>query len=45
MEEDMRAYYFFMKFVRSFAIGFGCALITLVIVVAVAFAAYCMYFV
>lgn len=44
-EDDMRAYYFFMKFVRSFAIGFGCAMITLVIAGAAIFAAYCMFFV
>lgn len=44
-EDDMRAYYFFMKFIRSFGIGFGCALITLVIAAAAVFAAYCMFFV
>lgn len=40
----MRAYYFFMKFWRSFLIGFGCGLIALAVIAAVGFAVYCLYF-
>lgn len=41
----MRVHYFFMKFIRSFLIGFGCASAALVLIASAALAAYCMYFV
>ncbi len=40
----MRAYYFFMKFIRSFAIGFGCASAFLAVIAALVCAGYALYF-
>ena len=40
----MRAYYFFMKFWRSFLIGLGCGLAACGILAAAGLAVYCLYF-
>lgn len=42
---DMRFYHFFMKFIRSFGVGFLCGMITVGIILACAFACYCVFFV
>jgi len=41
----MRSHYFFMKFMRSFLIGFGCAMASLVVIAAVLAILYGIYFV
>ena len=40
----MRAYYFFMKFLRTFLIGFTCGTGAILFIAAAWFAVYCMYF-
>jgi len=40
----MRAYYFFMKFIRGFAIGFRCGLCAAVLIAAAVFAVSRVYF-
>ena len=40
----MRAYHFIMKFIRSFAIGFGCAWAFLAFLAALVYAGYAVYF-
>ena len=40
----MRAYYFFMKFMRSFMVGFVCGLAAVGVIAAAGFAVWCMYF-
>jgi len=40
----MRAYYFFMKFMRSFWIGFGCASAALAVIAALTYTGYALYF-
>lgn len=40
----MRAYHFFMKFMRSFSIGFGCASAFLAIAAMLVYAGYALYF-
>ena len=40
----MRAYHFFMKFMRSFFFGFGCASAFLAIIAALAYTGYALYF-
>ncbi len=41
----MRTYHFFMKFIRSFFIGFGCAAAAIAIIIVLCTAVYFMYFV
>ena len=41
----MRAYHFFMKFMRSFLIGFGCASAALAVIALLLAAGYALYFV
>lgn len=41
----MRAYHFFMKFMRSFWIGFGCASAALLVIAALLGVGYALYFV
>jgi len=40
----MRVYYFFMKFMRSFVIGFGCASAFLAVIAALVYTGYALYF-
>ena len=44
-EADMRFYYFFMKFVRSFGVGFFSALCVIIFIAAIAFAFLAPYFI
>ncbi len=40
----MRAYHFFIKFMRSFFIGFGCAAAVLALIAVLTYTGYALYF-
>ncbi len=41
----MRFYHFFMKFIRSFGVGFVCGITAVAIIAVLAFACYCVFFI
>jgi len=41
----MRFYHFFMKFMRSFGLGFACGMAAIAVICVCAFACYCVFFI